>query len=125
MRYASLLVASGERDRAAKLLHSMLKGLKDYKPYSDVAVVHASALALLGDTDGALKALEVAFTAQKFGWWYELERSPDFKGLHSETRFRSLARQYQEFVARQSALLAEMRRSGEVPYRPPSTASVR
>ena len=125
VQYASLLLASGERDRAAKLLDSMLKGLEHHKPYSEVAAVHAGALALLGNTDGALKALEAAFAAQKFGWWYELERSPDFKGLHSETRFRSLARQYQEFVARQSALLAEMRRSGEVPYRPPSTASAR
>jgi TolB-like protein len=121
VQYASLLVASGERDRAAKLLHSMLKGLEHYKPYSDVADVHASALALLGDTDGALKALEAAFAAQKFGWWYELERSPDFKGLHSEPRFQSLARQYHDIVARQSTLLAEMRRSGEVPYRPPTT----
>ena len=125
VRYASLLVASGERDRAAKLLHSMLKGLKDYKPYSDVAVVHASALALLGDTDGALKALEVAFTAQKFGWWYELERAraPEFEALHAQPRFQSLARQYQEIVAKQSALLAEMRRSGEVPHRPPQSAT--
>ena len=66
-------------------------------------------------------ALEAAFAAQKFGWWYELERSPDFKGLHSEPRFQSLARQYHDIVARQSTLLAEMRRSGEVPYRPPTT----
>jgi hypothetical protein len=81
------------------------------------------ALVLLGDTDGALKALEVAFAAAKWGWWYDLERAPEFEALHAQPRFQSLARQYQEIVAKQSALLAEMRRAGEVPYRPPKTAT--
>ena len=31
--------------------------------------------------------------------------------------------QYQEIVAKQSALLAGMRRAGEVPYRPPQGAA--
>jgi TolB-like protein/Tfp pilus assembly protein PilF len=125
VRYASLLIASGERDRAAKLLHSMLKGLEDHKPYIDVADAHASALALLGDTDGALKALEAAFAAQKFGWWYVLKhaRAPEFEALHTQPRFQSLLKQYQDIVAKQSALLAEMRRAGEVPYRPPQSAT--
>ncbi|HKD54321.1 MAG TPA: winged helix-turn-helix domain-containing protein [Steroidobacteraceae bacterium] len=125
VRYASLLMASGERARAVTLLHALLKGMDDHKAYgeSDVAVPRSAALALLGDTDGALKGLEAAFALYKFGWWYELERSPDFKGLHTQPRFQSLVRQYQEIVAKQSALLAGMRKAGEVPYRPAQSAS--
>jgi TolB-like protein/DNA-binding winged helix-turn-helix (wHTH) protein/Tfp pilus assembly protein PilF len=125
IRYASILMAKGERNRARKLLHAMLTAMQRYKIYDSGrgAQVRGVALALLGDTDGALKALELSFAAMKGGWWYELERSPDFKGLHSEPRFQSLLKQYQDIVAKQSALLAEMRRAGEVPYRPPQSAT--
>jgi adenylate cyclase len=125
LRYASLLIALGERDRAAKLLHAMLKGMEDHKPDGDVTEAKSVALALLGDTDGALEALEASFAAEKGGWWYDFERSPDFEALHAQPRFQSLVRQYQGIVAKQSALLAEMRRAGEVPHRPPSTAGAR
>jgi hypothetical protein len=122
LRYASLLMASGERDRAKELLHAMLKGMEHQKP-EDVAECRSVALALLGDTDGALRALEVGFAGSKWGGWYDLERSPDFEGLHAQPRFQSLVRQYQDIVAKQSALLAEMRGAGEVPYRPPQSAT--
>ena len=118
LRYASLLIASGERDRAAKLLHAMLKGMEDHKPEVDVAEPRGVALALLGDTDGALQALEAGFAEVKGGWWYDFERAPDFAGLHTQPRFQSLVKQYQDIVAKQSALLAEMRQAGEIPYRP-------
>jgi len=115
-------MASGERDRAEKLLHAMLEGMEHQKP-DDVAECRSVALALLGDTEGALKALEVGFAGGKYGWWYDFERSPDFEGLHAQPRFQTLVRQYQDIVAKQSALLAEMRRAGEVPYRPPRSAT--
>jgi TolB-like protein/DNA-binding winged helix-turn-helix (wHTH) protein/tetratricopeptide (TPR) repeat protein len=123
LRYASLLIASGDRDRAAKLLHAMLKGMEGHKPDSDVTEAKGTALALLGDTDGALEALEAGFAAQKWGWSYDFDHSPDFEALHAQPRFQSLVQQYHDFVAKQSALLAEMRRSGEVPYRPPQSAT--
>ncbi|HKD55735.1 MAG TPA: tetratricopeptide repeat protein, partial [Steroidobacteraceae bacterium] len=122
LRYASLLIASGQRERAGKLLHAMLEGMEHHHP-NEVAERRSVALALLGDTDGALKALEFGFAGGKGDWWYDLERSPDFKGLQAQPRFQSLVRQYQEIVAKQSALLAEMRRAGEVPYRPPQSAT--
>ena len=78
---------------------------------------------MLGDTDGALKALEVGFAADKSGlWWYDFERAPELQGLHYQPRFQDLARQYHDIVAKQSTLLAAMRRAGEVPYRPPAQA---
>jgi tetratricopeptide (TPR) repeat protein len=122
LRYAGLLIASGERGRAAKLLHAMLEGM-EHQERDDVAELRSVALALLADTDGALKALEASFAGSKWGWWYDFERSPDFEGLHAQPRFQSLLRQYQDIVAKQSALLAEMRRAGEVPYRPPQSAA--
>jgi TolB-like protein/tetratricopeptide (TPR) repeat protein len=124
LRYASLLIASGERDRGEKLLRTMLKVLKEPKFSDDSGIteIRGMALALLGDTDGALNALEAAFGASKFGWW-DLERSREFEGLRVQPRFQSVMRQYQEIVAKQSALLAEMRRAGEVPYRPPQSAT--
>jgi len=106
-----------------KLLHAMLTGMEDHKPEGDVAEAQSIALALLGDVDGALKPLEVAFAEGKGGWWYDLERSPDFEALHAQPRFQSLVKQYQDIVAKQSALLAEMRRAGEVPYRPAGSAT--
>jgi hypothetical protein len=90
---------------------------------ADVTETSSVALALLGDTDGALKALEARFAATKWGWWYDFGRAPDFEGLHAQPRFQSLVKQYQGTVAKQSALLAEMRRAGEVPYRSPQSAA--
>ncbi len=73
------------------------------------------AFALLGDTDRALKALEEAFAFDKRGWWYDLERAPELNALHAQPRFQSLVKQYQDLAARESARLAAMRRTGEVP----------
>jgi len=117
LRYASLVIASGERDRAAKLLHAMLSTMEGRNPDTYVSEAQSVALALLGDADGALKALESTFAANNWGWGYNLERAPDFEQLRAQPRFQSLVRQYQDIVTKQSALLAEMRRAGEVPYR--------
>src|SRR5262245_8663465 len=129
LRYASLLMASGERERATKLLHAMLKALEDYKSddagdRENVVEERGVALALLGDTDGALNALEVVFATDKSNWWwYTKRREFDYERLAAQPRFQSILKQYQDNVAKQSALLAEMRRAGEVPYRPPQSAT--
>jgi hypothetical protein len=79
---------------------------------------------LLGDTDGALNALEVIFATNKSNWWwYTKRREFDYERLEAQPRFQSIMKQYQDIVAKQSALLAEMRRAGEVPYRPPQSAT--
>jgi hypothetical protein len=82
------------------------------------------ALALLGDADGALSALEAIFATDKSNWWWYTKRHEfDYERLEAQPRFQSIMKQYQDNVAKQSALLAEMRRAGEVPYRPAQTAT--
>jgi len=125
VRYASILTAMGERDRAAKLLHALLTGMQSHKLYASGggSEVRGLALALLGDTDGALTALETAYAAEKWGWWYDIDHAPELQGLRANPRFQSLAKQYGDNVAKQAALLATMRRAGEVPYRPASPST--
>ena len=122
VRYASILMVKGERDRAEKLLHAMLTAMQGHKFYifGTGAEIRGFALALLGDTDGALTALETAYADRKAGWWYVIDHAPELQGLRAHPRFQSLARQVNDNAAKQAALLATMRRAGEVPYRPAS-----
>jgi tetratricopeptide (TPR) repeat protein len=127
IRYASILTAVGERDRAAKLLHAMLTAMQSHKLYTSGggAEVRGLALALLGDTEDALTALETAYAVEKWGWWYDIDHAPELQGLRAHPRFQNLARQVRDNAAKQAALVAEMRRAGEVPYRPASRAPAR
>jgi len=125
IRYASILMAMGERDRAGKLLHAILTAMQRNKIYSFGvgAQDRGFALALLGDTDGALTAFETAYADMKAGWWYVIDHAPELQGLRAHPRFQSLAKQVTDNAAKQAALLAAMRHAGEVPYRPPSSAT--
>jgi tetratricopeptide (TPR) repeat protein len=127
VRYASLLIASGERDRAAKLLHAMLTAMQSHKLYTsgEGAELRGLALALLGDTEDAMTALETAYAVEKWGWWYDIDHAPELQGLRAHPRFQNLARQFRDNAAKQAALVAEMRRAGDVPYRPASRAPAR
>jgi len=122
VRYASLLLATGERDRATKLLHSMLTAMQRRKEFmsEDGAEIRGRALALLGDNDAALSALETSYAFAKWGWWYDIDHAPELAALRAAPRFQSLAKQVRDNATRQAALLASMRRAGEVPYRPAS-----
>ena len=125
IRYASILTAVGERDHAAKLLHAMLTAMQSDKLYTSGAGAEARGLvlALLGDTDGALTALEAAYADEKTGWWYDVTHAPELRDLRAHPRFQNLAKQINDYAAGQAALLASMRRAGEVPYRPASHAT--
>ena len=127
IRYASILTAVGERDRAAKLLHAILTAMQSHKLYTsgERAEVRGFALALLGDTEDALTALETAYAVEKRGWWYDIDHAPELQGLRAHPRFQNLARQVRDNAAKQAALVAEMRRAGDVPYRPASRAPAR
>jgi TolB-like protein/tetratricopeptide (TPR) repeat protein len=124
LRYATLLMAAGARDRATKIIQAIAGAIDRHGPATgpDAQECRASAAALLGDADTALKALETAFATVKGNWWY-LERAPEFESLHAQPRFQSLVRQYHDIVAKQRALLAAMRSKGEVPWRPASAAA--
>ena len=120
IRYASILMAKGERDRARKLLHTMLTAMQRHKEYTSGgdADVRGLALALLGDTNGALTAFEVAWGNVNAGLWYDFDRAPELQGLRAHPRFQALAKQVTDNTAKQAALLAAMRRAGDVPDRP-------
>jgi len=120
VRYTSILMANGERDRARKLLQAMLAAMRRRK--LDNSGAAGLVLALLGDTDAALTALESDYADEKGGWWYDL-RAPELQGLRTQPRFQNLAKQVSDNAAKQAALLAAMRHAGEVPYRPPSGAT--
>ena len=120
VRYTSILMANGERDRARKLLQAMLAAMRRHK--LDNSGAAGLVLALLGDTDAALTALESDYADEKGGWWYDL-RAPELQGLRTQPRFQNLAKQVSDNAAKQAALLAAMRHAGEVPYRPPSGAT--
>ena len=50
-----------------------------------------AALALLGDQEGALRALDFGVAHPSGGdWWYILELEPAFDGLRANPRFRTL-----------------------------------
>ena len=122
VRYASILMAAGERDRAARLLHAMLTAMQRHKDYTSEGGARArgDALALLGDKDAALQALEVAYAAAKWAWWYDIEHGPELHGLRADPRFQALAKQVSDNAAKQAGLLATMRRAGDIPQRPAS-----
>ncbi len=119
-RYASVLMAAGERERATKLLHMLLTTMQGRERFTKAweAKGRAAVLALLGDTDGALTALETSFADSKNDDWYDFERAAEFQALHSNRRFQALATQVHDNSVKQAALLAAMRQSGEVPRRP-------
>ena len=99
-------MATGERDRAEKLLHAILTAMQRHKIYNFGvgAQVRGVALALLGDTDGALTALEAAYADMKGGWWYVIDHAPELQGLRAHPRFQSLAKRVADNAAKQAAL---------------------
>jgi len=112
-RYASILIAKGERDRAVKMLHALLTAMEGHGMFMGV---RAEALALLGDTEGALAALETHLANTKGFSSYYLD-AVEFQGLHEDPRFQSMQLQLHDNAARQATLVAAMRDAGDLPFR--------
>lgn len=116
---AGLLLQTGDLDRAHSLLEGVLARL-DYalnKTGRGLAwdVYRVEALALLGNTDAALTALE-ARAAHGFGlrgWVYEI--APALDSLRSDPRFRRLAEKAREQAAAERAKIERMRAAGRLP----------
>jgi transcriptional activator of cad operon len=77
-----------------------------------------AALALLGDQEGALRALDFGVAHPSDGtWWYVLELEPAFDGLRANPRFRTLVERVQARAEVQRQRLEELRAAGLAPRR--------
>jgi DNA-binding winged helix-turn-helix (wHTH) protein len=107
---AHLLQANGQRTESEKLLDDTLTC-----PHRRM---RADALALQEHHDAALAELTEAFrSGERTDWWYTIERDPLWHSLRSDPRFQAIAAEARTHAAAQRALLEELRRKGEVPYR--------
>jgi DNA-binding winged helix-turn-helix (wHTH) protein len=107
---AHVLQANGQRAESEKLLNDALAW-----PHRRV---RADALALRGHHDAAVTELAEAFrSAERTDWWYTIERDPLWDSMRSDPRFQAIAAEARTHAASQRALLEELRRKGEVPYR--------
>jgi TolB-like protein/DNA-binding winged helix-turn-helix (wHTH) protein/Tfp pilus assembly protein PilF len=124
--FAHLLRANGQRAESEKLLDAALAWVNRKRdPTRDSMVwwplrrVRADALALQGHRDAAVAELAEAFQSGELtDWWYTIERDPLWDAMRSDPRFQAIAAEARAHAAAQRALLEEMRRKGEVPYRP-------
>jgi DNA-binding winged helix-turn-helix (wHTH) protein len=107
---AHLLQANGQHAESGKLLDDLLS--------CGPRRVRAAALALQGHRDAAVAELAEAFeSGERADWWYTIERDPLWDPLRADARFKAIAAAARTHAAAQRALLDEMRRKGEVPYR--------
>ena len=107
---AQVLQASGQRAESEKLLDDALA--------SPHRCVRADALLLQGHRDAAVAELAEAFrSGERADWWYTIDRDPLWDSMRSDPRFQTIAAEARTHAATQRALLEELRRKGEVPYR--------
>jgi len=119
---AELLLASGEKMRAERLLRAMLTQIErdEQTQRSSAWNLHAraQALALLGDASGAVQALQKALDrGQLAKHWMYLDCDPAFDPLRNSPGFRALVAATQSAVREQRQRLEQMRREGLVPLR--------
>jgi hypothetical protein len=122
---AHVLQANGQRAESDKLLDETLAWVnrkpdptQDYLLWWPHRRVRADALALQGQRDAAVAELAEAFrSGERTDWWYTIERDPLWDSMRYDPRFQAIAAEARAHAATQRALLEEMRRKGEVPYR--------
>jgi tetratricopeptide (TPR) repeat protein len=122
---AHVLQANGQRAESEKLLDDTLAWVnrkpdptQDYMLWWPRRRVRADALALQGHHDAAVAELADAFrSGERTDWWYTIERDPVWDSMRSDPRFQAIAAEARAHAAAQRALLEELRRKGEVPYR--------
>ena len=122
---AHVLQANGQRAESARLLDDTIAWVnrkpdptQEYMLWWPHRRVRADALALQGHRDAAVAELAEAFqSGERTDWWYTIERDPVWDSLRSDPRFQTIAAEARAHAAAQRALLEELRRKGEVPFR--------
>lgn len=77
----------------------------------------ASASALLGRTDMALRSLRQLVTASRMGWWDRIEGNPAFDALRVMPEYRSIEADDRIWLEGERRALGQMRVQGDVPLR--------
>lgn len=77
----------------------------------------ASASALLGRNDMALRSLRQLLAASRIGWWDRIEGNPAFDALRTTPAFRSIERDDRIWLEGERRALGQMRLKGDVPLR--------
>jgi TolB-like protein/DNA-binding winged helix-turn-helix (wHTH) protein len=84
----------------------------------------ATALAILGQSDAAIAALERAFAAGRLQW-LDVDREAAFAALRDDPRFRAFTVKKRAHVNAQRKILEQMRRDETVPLRTMSASTAR
>jgi DNA-binding winged helix-turn-helix (wHTH) protein len=122
---AHVLQANGQRAESERLLDDTLAWVNRRPDSTQGSMrwwshrrVCADALALQGHHNAAVAELSEAFrSGERTDWWYTIERDPVWDSMRSDPRFQAIAAEARTHAAAQRALLEELRRKGEVPYR--------
>jgi tetratricopeptide (TPR) repeat protein len=119
-----LLLLGGQEERGRRVLQRLLTQVEDARVKLQrgghwTHHARAVALALLGDTEGAMQALQDSlkggFMPQRHRKWLDLE--PAFDSLRRRADYRALHSEVGRLVQEQKVELQELRRVGLVPTR--------
>jgi len=119
---ASLLLRSGEHERADRLLRQLPGAIeatleRDGPVYSLRTI--ASVKMLLGDRQAALATLADSFRANDLTqWWYTLERDPVWEPVRQSAEFQAIEREVRARVAHEQSLLEESRQQARIALHP-------
>jgi tetratricopeptide (TPR) repeat protein len=124
---AHLQLAQGRRADAQRMLDAVIAWIDADRIHGPTynQRTRAQALMLLGRRDEALRALATSFQIDRdhVDWWYTLERDPVFDEVRDTPEFQALEPDVRRFVARERAIVEEMRRRGEIPLRESKVAA--
>jgi hypothetical protein len=119
---ADVLMLNNERPRAIRLLNDLLA----HMDHASKTLQHGEfwyfrdrpiALALLGDTEGAMQALQKAFTESLSmpAWGILLEADPVLEPLRTDSRFQQLLAGARAHARKERDALERLRTEGLIP----------
>jgi hypothetical protein len=117
------MIAMGDVERGRRVLRAALREM-DHDAFDlgrgerwfDNS--RAEALAILGDSEGAIEALRRDCAAAfMYDMWYRLEDEPAFGAFREDPRFKALLDSQHRRIEHQQELLKSMRAAGLVPLR--------